>query len=75
MRDITFAPIRLWHGERDRGVPIEMIKEMTYLLEGAVLKTYLNEGHLSIIFNHLDDIVEDIRKIREENTYSLQQNK
>ncbi len=75
LRDITFSPIRLWHGERDRGVPIEMIKEMTYLLEGAVLKTYLNEGHLSIIFNHLDDILEDIRKIREENTYSLQQNK
>jgi len=75
LRDITFDPIRLWHGERDRGVPIEMVKEMTYLLKGAVLKTYLNEGHLSIIFNHLDDMVEDIRKVREENTYSLQQNK
>jgi pimeloyl-ACP methyl ester carboxylesterase len=75
LSEITFAPIRLWHGEKDRGVPLEMVKEMTYRLQGAVLKTYLKDGHISIIFHHLHDMVSDIERYKRESTHSLQQDK
>lgn len=52
-------PIHLWHGEKDKGVPLPMVKQMVKKLKNATLKTYKNEGHLSIIFHEIDEIIED----------------
>jgi pimeloyl-ACP methyl ester carboxylesterase len=72
LSEISFPFIRLWHGERDRGVPLEMVRVMTYKLQGAVLKTYLNDGHILIIFDHMPDMINDIEKYRNEKTHRLQ---
>jgi pimeloyl-ACP methyl ester carboxylesterase len=60
--EIDFRPIYLWHGEKDKGTPLSMVNLMTQNLAGAVLKTYPKEGHLSIIFNQLDEILDDFLK-------------
>ena len=59
LEEIDFTPINLWHGEKDNGMPVSLAKAMSQKLDGSILKTYTNEGHLSIIFNQLDDIIDD----------------
>ena len=59
--EIDFKPIQLWHGEKDKGIPLSMVKLMTEKLSGAVLKTYPKEGHLSILFNQFDEMLDDLR--------------
>lgn len=64
LEEINFRDIYLWHGEKDKGMPSTMVKCMTGKLENATLKTYPKEGHLSIIFNQLDEILTDFLKRR-----------
>lgn len=59
---IDFPSIHLWHGEKDKGVPLKMTKCMIEKLNTPILKTYPNEGHLSIIFNQMDEIIDDFLK-------------
>ena len=59
LEEIDFRSIHLWHGEKDKGIPLSMVKLMTQKLENATLKTYPKEGHLSIIFNQLDEMLDD----------------
>ena len=61
LNEIDF-PIQLWHGEKDKGVPLLMVKSMVKKLKNARLKTYKDEGHLSIIFNQMDEIIADFLK-------------
>ena len=61
LNEIDF-PIQLWHGEKDNGVPLLMVKSMVKKLKNARLKTYKDEGHLSIIFNQMDEIIADFLK-------------
>jgi len=62
LEEITFTPIRLWHGEKDKGIPLPMVKSMAENLVDSRLKTYPKEGHLSIIFNQLDEILDEFLK-------------
>lgn len=62
LEEIDFLPIYLWHGGKDKGIPLSMVKGMTEKLTGATLKTYRDEGHLSIIFNQLDEIIAALLK-------------
>jgi pimeloyl-ACP methyl ester carboxylesterase len=64
LENVDFRPIHLWHGEKDKGIPLSMVKFMAQNLSGATLKTYPKEGHLSIIFNELDEILDDFLKRR-----------
>lgn len=65
LEEIDFRPINLWHGEKDNGVPVSLAKSMSEKLLYSILKTYTNEGHLSIIFNQLDDIINDFSETRD----------
>jgi len=55
--DIAFFPINLWHGEKDRGVPLIMAEKVAAKLKSATLTVFPNEGHLSIVFNRFEDIM------------------
>ena len=59
LSEIDFPSIHLWHGEKDKGVPLKMAKCMIEKLNSPILKIYPNEGHLSIIFNKMDEIIDD----------------
>ena len=60
LEEIGFSPMHFWHGEKDNAVPFTMVQSMTKGLAGATLKTYPNEGHLSIVFHQLDEIIEEL---------------
>ena len=62
LEEIDFTLIHLWHGEKDKGIPLSMAKYMTQKLVESRLKIYPKEGHLSIIFNQLDTMLEDFLK-------------
>ena len=55
--DIAFFPINLWHGEKDRGVPLVMAEKVAAKLLNATLTVFPNEGHLSIVFNRFEEIM------------------
>ncbi len=64
LEDIRLDHISLWHGEEDLAVPLSMARSMAEKIPGASLKTYPNEGHLSLIFHHLDMIIDDIHSLQ-----------
>jgi len=55
--DIAFFPINLWHGERDRGVPLIMAEKVAAKLKNATLTVFPNEGHISVVINRFEDII------------------
>jgi len=54
--------IYFWHGKLDGGVPISMVKAFSSNIEGATLKVFKDEGHLSLFFNALDNILDSLKK-------------
>ena len=50
-------PVRLWHGEVDDIVPVGMGRHVAEALPDCRPTYYPNEGHFSIIANHLADIL------------------
>jgi pimeloyl-ACP methyl ester carboxylesterase len=49
-------PLTLFHGEQDMNVPIGVVKRVAANLPTARLVTYPDEGHVSLIVNHLNAI-------------------
>lgn len=56
--DITFTPIHFWHGGLDKGMPLSMTKRLIEKIPNATLKVYPHEGHISVIFNQIDEIMD-----------------
>lgn len=48
----------VWHGEKDLNVRIASAKYLTNMLPNCVSKFYPTEGHISLIFNHIKEILE-----------------
>ncbi|RRS30701.1 MAG: hypothetical protein P794_05865 [Epsilonproteobacteria bacterium (ex Lamellibrachia satsuma)] len=60
LEEINLSPIFFWHGEKDLAIPVSMAKTMAKKISGATFKVYPNKGHLSIIFDRIDDIIDDL---------------
>jgi len=60
LEDIEFPNIHFWHGALDKGIPLSMVKSMVEKISGAILKVYPNDGHMSIVINQIEEIIEDI---------------
>jgi pimeloyl-ACP methyl ester carboxylesterase len=54
-------PLKFFHGELDRNVPISMAKRVINRLPTAQLFTYANEGHISIVVNQFEAIVKALK--------------
>ncbi|QOR62686.1 alpha/beta hydrolase [Sulfurovum indicum] len=57
LEEIDFRPVRLWHGGKDNGVPVQLAESVAERLKGAELTIYPDEGHLSIVFHHFQEII------------------
>jgi hypothetical protein len=55
--EITFPPLYLWHGELDKDVPVAMGRAVAGRLAYCKATYYPDEGHLSLIVNHREEIV------------------
>ncbi len=55
---ISFPKIYLWHGELDKEVPIAQARSVAEELEHSEATFYPNEGHISTIVNHREEIAD-----------------
>jgi pimeloyl-ACP methyl ester carboxylesterase len=56
------VPTRLWHGEKDAVVPAAMGYLLADEIPTCLPKFYPEEGHFSIITNHLQEILEELAR-------------
>ncbi|MFX0059970.1 MAG: alpha/beta fold hydrolase [Candidatus Hodarchaeota archaeon] len=52
--------VTIWHGELDINVPVSMGREMCKLIPNCKGNFLPNEGHYSIAFNHIEEIIDNI---------------
>jgi pimeloyl-ACP methyl ester carboxylesterase len=57
LEDIAFPAIYLWHGELDKQVPVAMAQAAAERLVQCKATYYPNDGHISLIVNHREEIV------------------
>lgn len=53
-------PVHIWHGEQDELIPVAQAQIMANTLPGARATFYPNEGHVSLIMNHYDELLSTI---------------
>jgi pimeloyl-ACP methyl ester carboxylesterase len=58
---IQFNKIFMWHGEQDRLVPPVLSRLLTQALPQCTATFYPNEGHISVMTNHAQDILNTMR--------------
>jgi pimeloyl-ACP methyl ester carboxylesterase len=56
LEDISMR-VHLWHGGQDTVSPIAVGRLMASEIPNCVSKFYPNEGHLSVLFNHMEEIL------------------
>jgi pimeloyl-ACP methyl ester carboxylesterase len=54
------VPVHLWHGEEDRVVPVAVGQHYAAHIPGIRARIIPGEGHFSIIFNSLPEVVETL---------------
>ena len=57
MDEITLDRVYLWQGEQDANVPVSMGRAMAQAIPNCQAKFYPGEAHMSVIANHIDEIV------------------
>jgi len=56
LEEICF-PVRLLHGEADLNVPVAVARKVAAAIPGCQATFYPGEGHISILANHLDEVI------------------
>ena len=54
--------IKLWHGIEDLIAPVTASKEIERMLPNSSASYKENEGHFSLMFNHHEEILEELQK-------------
>ena len=58
---IPFKKIFMWHGEQDRIVPTAPARLLAQALPQCIATFYPHEGHISVMANHAQDILNTMR--------------
>ena len=59
LEEVRF-PIQFWHGELDRNIPAELVREVVLRLPEAETKWFADEGHYSIAAGRVGEVLEGI---------------
>jgi pimeloyl-ACP methyl ester carboxylesterase len=51
------CPVHLWHGEKDRTVPVIMGRHLAAAIPNCQARFYRKEGHFSLPVNHMEEIL------------------
>jgi pimeloyl-ACP methyl ester carboxylesterase len=62
VKDITFERVYLWHGEQDDLLPVAMAKRVAAAIPHCKAHYCAGEGHLSLAYNQLEAIADEILK-------------
>ena len=60
---IPFKKIFMWHGEQDRLIPAALARLLAQDLPQCIATFYPNEGHISLMTNHAQDILDTMRAL------------
>ncbi len=63
---ITFEPLFLWQGEQDRVMPAAAARLLAQALPHCTATFYPDEGHLSTLVNHVQEIWQALSAPREQ---------
>jgi len=61
LEEIAFSPIYAWHGSLDRGIPLSVAKVLEEKIEGIEFNVLEGEGHLTLVFEVLDEVIEKVK--------------
>jgi pimeloyl-ACP methyl ester carboxylesterase len=56
IHDVGFKNISLWHGEKDKMMPVKPAKRLAELLPVCKTRIFRDEGHFSVLANHAIEI-------------------
>ncbi|MEO8612440.1 MAG: alpha/beta hydrolase [Chloroflexota bacterium] len=56
-KEITLPAVYLWHGELDTSIPVATAREVAASIPQCKAMYYPNEGHISLIVNHAQEIL------------------
>jgi pimeloyl-ACP methyl ester carboxylesterase len=59
LQDIP-TDVYLWHGEADTACPLAIVQYMANAIPNCRVKFYPDEGHLSLFFNHTEEILSSL---------------
>lgn len=51
------VPVAIWHGREDTNAPVVMAEYLAQAIPGSQLRIMANEGHMSSLMNHIDEIL------------------
>src|SRR5262249_45920256 len=54
-------PVLLWHGEEDADSPVSIARYLSRALPNARLRTFRDEGHVSVLVHHAGEIAAELR--------------
>jgi len=54
------VPVRMWHGDADENVPVEMARHLAERVVGAELTVVAGEGHLSLVHGQLGTVLAEL---------------
>jgi pimeloyl-ACP methyl ester carboxylesterase len=57
LEEIKFPKIFLWHGEADQQIPVTIARALAEKIPNCKATYYPNEGHISLIVKHAQDIL------------------
>ena len=64
LTDVDGKDVAMWHGKADVNTPILMAEEASKLLTGCTFHAFDNETHMSLPFNHVEKILNDLLKLK-----------
>jgi len=65
LEDVDGKGMTLWHGGADINTPSGMAKKAAGLLKGCELKMFEEETHMSLPYNHVEDILKKLLNLEE----------
>lgn len=60
LEEIEIMKLTLWHGGLDQNSPIGMARRAAEILRGARFQEFEGEGHVSLIVNHMEEILRSL---------------
>jgi len=63
LEEVDGRDVTLWHGKADVNCPVSMAEEAGKLIKGCELKVFEEETHMSLPFNHVEEILRGLLRL------------
>jgi pimeloyl-ACP methyl ester carboxylesterase len=63
LEEVNGENITIWHGKKDMNAPFAMAEKAVNLMKGCEMKAFEEETHLSLPYNHLEDVIRGLLKL------------